>query len=428
MDRSSPFRSATKSQTLLLNEQSRNLESQGKKVYKFGFGQSPFLPPAPVIEALQGAAHRKEYTPVQGLPELRESVSSFHNAVDGLKILPERVYIAPGSKSLLYTVMLAFRELDVLVPAPAWVSYSPQAELCGHRALKVPTEFDERWRVTPDALERVLRDGRPGTPSLLILNYPGNPEGLSYTHSELEAIASVLRKHGTWVIADEIYGLLHHQGQHVSLARHYPERSIITTGLSKWCGAGGWRLGVAMFPEESPPAMLEAVAGIASETYSCAPAPVQVAACTAYKQSPALDDYLFHQRRILSSLGDACHHLLIEGNLKVHKPEGGFYVLVDGSNQVKGLTARGISTDIEMCAALLSSTGVALLPGSAFGMEPAAMTARLAYVEFDGPQALAASMLVGRDRPLDEKFLISNAARTLEGLRELARWSADLCD
>src|SRR5580692_5135346 len=108
MPLSSYIRSVEKSQTLLLNEQSRNLEKGGKKVFKLGFGQSPFLPPKHVIEALKTHAHRKDYSPVQGIPELRRAVAEFHGKVDAIDVKPDDVLIAPGSKILIYAVMAAF--------------------------------------------------------------------------------------------------------------------------------------------------------------------------------------------------------------------------------------------------------------------------------------------------------------------------------
>src|SRR5689334_3286852 len=127
MQFSQNLRKIEKSQTLLLNEQSRSLEQNGKKVYKFGFGQSPFLPPQRVIDALKANAHRKDYSPVQGIPALREAVAEFHRKLDGIDAKAENVLIAPGSKILIYAILAAFTEADLLVCAPAWVSYVPQA-------------------------------------------------------------------------------------------------------------------------------------------------------------------------------------------------------------------------------------------------------------------------------------------------------------
>jgi aspartate aminotransferase len=145
----------------------------------------------------------------------------------------------------------------------------------------------------------------------MVFNYPGNPDGLTYTESELTALTTVFRKYNILVISDEIYGLLNHQGNHVSLARFYPEGTIITTGLSKWCGAGGWRLGVALLPTTIEEKLKKTMIGIASETYSCASTPVQYAAIDAYQIGPDVEAYLAHQRRILNRVGILPIHPLI---------------------------------------------------------------------------------------------------------------------
>ncbi len=119
--------------------------------------------------------------------------------------------------------------------------------------------------------------------SILILNYPGNPDGLTYTEDKLKAIANYTRDANMLVISDEIYGLLDHAMSHNSFANYYPERTITTTGLSKWCGAGGWRFGAALLSDGISVDLKQTLIGIGSETYSCAPSPVQIAAKEAYR-------------------------------------------------------------------------------------------------------------------------------------------------
>lgn len=417
------LRAVEKSQTLLLNEQSRNLEQGGKKVYKFGFGQSPFLPPKPVIEALKANAHRKDYSPVAGIPELRKAVADFHHNFDGIDAKPENILIAPGSKIVIYAVLVSFTEADVLVCAPAWVSYVPQARLLGHNVIMLPTTFEGRWRLTPDMLARAL-EGRSDKkrPSVLILNYPGNPDGLSYMSSELRAIAEVARKHNTLIISDEIYGLLNHNGQHVSLAKHYPEGTIITGGLSKWCGAGGWRLGTALVPAKLGEDFKETLLGVASETYSCSALPIQLAACEAYKMTNETKSFVENQRRILSALGNECATRLQQANIRVHNPEGGFYLFVDFTARAETFAEYGITTSQGLCEALLKETGVALLPGAAFGMSPEQLCARLAYVDFDGASVLDVVEKTHADTALDVKFMNSACAHMMEGIDALCGW------
>lgn len=237
------YRKIEESQTLLINNQSKNLEGLQKKVFKFEFGQSPFLPTIQVMEALKANVHRKEYSSVQGDPELRQVISDFHFKVNGLKVAADNVMIAPGSKILIYTILLSFKEADVFIPAPAWVSYAPQAKLAGHNIIPVGTSFAKRWRVTPESMENASAKKKHEV-SIMILNYPGNPDGLTYTKTELEQIAKKARGLNILVIADEIYGLLTHNQEHHSFASFYPEKNnyhnrFVKMGwgrrLATWC-------------------------------------------------------------------------------------------------------------------------------------------------------------------------------------------------
>ena len=261
--------------------------------------------------------------------------------------------------------MRAFSDAEVYLPAPSWVSYAPQAAMAGHRLIRIPTAWESRWRVDPEILdELIVGHGQRGVDKLIVLNYPGNPHGLTYTRSELEALAHVLRKHGVWVVSDEIYALLHHRGLHVSMASIYPERTLVTTGMSKWCGAGGWRLGALILPHAAPAALHDALVGLGSETYSCAPVPIQVAALTAYELSGELHDYLNRQRNVLAVIGHMIHAELTRLGIRVHRTEGGFYMLVDFSPFSALLSLRDIHGDVDLCERLLETAGVALLPAA----------------------------------------------------------------
>ncbi len=378
------YRQIEESQTLLINTQSQELVAQNKEIIKFGFGQSPFMPPKRVLKAFENAVHHKEYSSVQGDLELRKRIARFHKAHNGLQVAPENILIAPGSKILLFTILMAFEKADVFIPTPAWVSYAPQAKLAGHHVLKLNTTFEERWRIKPETIRETAKSKQHQV-SILILNYPGNPDGLTYTEAELKEIAKVARELDILVISDEIYGLLNHNGDHVSFANYYPEKTITTTGLSKWSGAGGWRFGCAFLYDTIEPEFKQALIGIASETYSCAPTPVQMAAKEAYKDYNETLGYLNDQIEILRIIGTYCANKLNAANVQVHLPEGGFYLFPDFSKHQEKLHAYGITTSGELCQHILKDTGVALLPASAFGFKEEFLAVRLAYVDFKDP-------------------------------------------
>ena len=376
------------SETLLANQVCNERSRAGQSVYQLGFGQSPFPVPAHIVNALKQSAHRKEYVGVQGLPELRRAVASFHS-LSGEDWDPDRVIVGAGSKILLYCLMAAVERADVALVSPGWVSYEPQAQLAGHPVFRLDTTFEEKWRLTPSALDRFCsRRAHVDRPLILVLNYPGNPDGLTYSPAELADLAAVFRRHGVIVISDEIYGLLHHRGEHASLAQFYPEGTIVTGGLSKWCGAGGWRLGVMHIPHALGEHYFQRVIGVCSETYSCAPAPIQHAAVSAYSMNDQLQRFLQNQRAELSALGRWCATRLQEAGVRVHLPEGGFYLFPDFGDHRAALQARGIFTSQQLTRRLLEEEGISLLPGSALGMPDSSLTVRLAYVDFDGTPAL----------------------------------------
>ena len=310
------------SPTLAINERCKLLEGQGERVANLGLGQSPFPVPTPVVNALRLYASEKDYLPVKGLPALKEAVAAFHRKEDGVNASPENVLVGPGSKELMFLLQLVYYG-EIIVPTPAWVSYVPQAQILGKKVRLLHTTFDEKWHITPERLARFLESEQDVyRPRILVMNYPGNPDGLTYSSEELKEIASVAREYELVLLSDEIYGQLHHRGEHVSVARFYPEGTIISSGLSKWCGAGGWRLGTFTFPPDLD-WLLEAMAAVASETYTSVSAPIQFAAVQAFRGGIAIERYLWHARRILSVLGSELHGILREAGRKCPRPRGG---------------------------------------------------------------------------------------------------------
>jgi aspartate aminotransferase len=375
--------------------------------------------PEIVVQALRDNAAEKDYLPVEGLPALRTAVAQFHNQRDGAAVKADGVLVGPGSKELMFLTQLCF-DGEIVLPSPCWVSYGPQAALAGRKVTRLMTGANSNWRLSAQQLDDHC-SADPGKPRLMILNYPGNPDGDSYSPTALMEIAAVARKHGVIILSDEIYGLTHHQLAHVSIARFYPEGTVISSGLSKWCGAGGWRLGTFAFPPELD-WLKEAVAVAASETFTSVSAPIQYAAIVAFNGGVEIDEYLLHQARVLRALGKEVHIRLRQAGVKVRPPVGGFYVWMDFSDFQHRLHAKGIRSSPEFCEALLQETGVAILPGASFERPPGELTARLAYVNFDGAKALSASQATPSDTELSVDFLTTHCPQVLQGIDALCRW------
>ncbi|MBN7798138.1 pyridoxal phosphate-dependent aminotransferase [Parahaliea mediterranea] len=403
------------SATLAINEHSRRLLAQGRRVYRLGLGQSPFPVPEHVRDSLARNAHQKDYLPVMGLQALREAVVAWVKRTEGLDYAADNVLVGPGTKELMFLMQLVYYG-DLVIPSPSWVSYAPQARIIGRHIHWLRTRPEAGLGVEPDALEELCaRD--PNRPRLLILNSPGNPTGHCYDAAQLQALTAVLRKYRVLVLSDEIYSGTHYTNQHVSLARYYPEGTIISNGLSKWCGAGGWRLGFLVFPEGLS-WLAKAMAAVASETFTSTAAPIQYAAVTALEERPEMRDYLAHSRRVLGALSSHARRTLTAAGATVNRAAGGFYLFPHFERHRPRLEARGIVDGAALCQTLLEDTGVAVLPGQCFGRPPGELSMRLAIVDFDGAGALEAAV----GEAVDDAFVTRHCARVTDAVEQLARW------
>jgi aspartate aminotransferase len=407
------------SATVAINERCDRLRQDGRKVFKMGLGQSPFPVPEPVTEALRQNAHQKAYLAVHGLRELREAVAEHHRREMGISTSAENVLIGPGSKELMFILQLVYYG-DLVIPTPTWVSYAPQAHIIGRHVKWLPTSAANGWRLTAQQLDGLCRSD-PGRPRIVILNYPSNPTGATYGIDELEALAEVARRYRLILLSDEIYGKLHHRGDHRSIVPMYSEGTVFSGGLSKWCGAGGWRLGLFVFPR-CLHWLRDAMAAVASETFTSTSAPIQYAAVRAFEEDPQIDRYLHDVRRVLRALGQRLAQRLSEAGVQVHAPDGGFYLFPDFGPKADRLRERGIRTSAELCERLLEETGVAILPGSDFGRPPEELTARMAYVNFDGEGALEAARSLPPEVELDDTLLQARCGEVLEAIDRVSDW------
>ena len=408
------------SATIEINERSNQLLAEGRTIYKLGLGQSPFPVPQPVVEELKANAHQKDYLPVRGLMRLREAVADYYNRTQGLNMAADQVLIGPGSKELMFLLQLVYYG-DLVIPTPSWVSYAPQAHIIGRKVNWLETRPENDWLLTPEEIEKHCQKD-PTRPRIFILNYPNNPTGLSYSEAQLETLAEMARRYKLILLSDEIYGELNYTGRHISIARYYPEGTIISSGLSKWCGAGGWRLGTFAFPKGLD-WLLDSMASVASETFTATSAPIQFAAVRAFAGGTRIEEYLWTSRRVLKALCDHIVAKLRGAGISVSMPDGAFYMLPDFSPLREKLAERGIRTGAELCERLLEETGVAILPGSAFGRPENELTARLAFVDFDGARALAAADQQPADQPLDADFLNTYCSRVVKAIDEICAWA-----
>jgi aspartate/methionine/tyrosine aminotransferase/RimJ/RimL family protein N-acetyltransferase len=376
------------SPTLGINEQVNNARSDGVDVINMGFGQSPFPVHTEIRSALVANADKNMYLPSSGLPELRSIAGNYFGKKYGFNNSNFDVIIGPGSKELIFDIQLAV-EGDLLMPVPSWVSYGPQAKLMKDHIIKIHTILAENYHVTPDNLEKAIliasKEGK--NPSKLILNYPNNPSGLSITLDDLEQIAQVCKRYNILVISDEIYGLIDFGQGHTSIARFYPEGTIVTTGLSKHLSLGGYRLGVAMVPKKLSE-VFGAVNSIASETWSCVSSPIQFAAVKAFQGSPRIENYIQRCTTIHKMISNFVREAIVDLGVNYPKLQGGFYMYPDFGIFQDKLSRRGIETSDQLAKNLLDELRIATLPGINFGDNPDRLRLRLAMCDYDGEMAL----------------------------------------
>ena len=374
------FRNTEPSSTLRINEISNKLLDEGKNVYKFGLGQSPFPVPEILIETLKKNAHQKDYLNVSGLLKLREAVAEYHSKKNFYNYSEDNVIIGPGSKELIFQCQMV-TEMPLLLPKPSWVSYEPQAKILKKDVNWIDTSENTNWHLSANALRDYCKNNKYKY-QLLILNSPNNPTGTN--NEDLEELSKICKENKIIVISDEIYTELDFNGNYHSISHFYPEGTIISSGLSKWCGAGGWRLGTLLFPKELK-IIHDSVRSLASETFTSVSAPIQYAAVKAYTEDHS--EYLNNSRIILKKVADFVYDQLSEIGIECIRPQGGFYILCDFSKIIKHNNI--INNATTLCEQVLQNTGFAMLPGKNFGIEDEKLITRMAFVDFDGNKALS---------------------------------------
>lgn len=376
--------SAKISPTLAADALVQEMREQGRTIFHMGFGQAPFPAPERLMTALRENAHEKAYLPIAGLPELRKVVREHQARHTGIDAAGVDVLVAPGSKLILYAAQMAV-EGDLLLPVPSWVSYAPQAALLGQKVLPVPVSLsDAGYEIDPEGLRKIIAAARSAgkSPSKILLNYPNNPTGLTIPEENLKELAEVCTDEDILIISDEIYGRLAFDGVYRSIAVFAPERTVVTTGLSKHFSVGGWRLGVGTVPK-AVPGLFDALVGIASETWSCVSAPVQIAAIEAYAGHDDLEAFVRASTQIHSAVTGYIAARLNAAGIPCIRPQGGFYAYPD-----LGAVTRGISSSAQLYDRLIREEGIVSLPGDAFGESPNRLTLRLSACDYDGADAL----------------------------------------
>ena len=333
----------------------RALEATGRSVIHLEIGEPDFDTPANIREAAkraldQGATH---YTPTVGIPELRAAIAADASARKGFSVTPDRVVVTPGGKPVMFFAILALigEGDEVIYPDPGFPIYESMASYVGGKAVPCPIRQENGFRLDPGELASLVT---PRT-RLIIINSPANPTGGVSTREDIEQIAAVAREHELVVLADEIYGRILYEGEHVSIASlpGMAERTIVLDGFSKTYAMTGWRLGYGIVPEP----LITPFSRLLVNSVSCTNAATQWAGVEALTGPQDSVDAMVAEFRVRRDL-------IVDGlnsipGVKCLLPAGAFYAFPDISGT--GLTGA------EMTEKLLFEGGVSVLAGTAFG-------------------------------------------------------------
>ena len=353
--------------TLAMNARAADLRAKGVDVFAFGVGEPDFEPPSFVIEAARKALDTgvSKYTPVTGLPALKQAICARTAAVRGWTPKPSQVTVAIGAKHALFNLAIALYEPgdEVVIPAPYWVSYPEQVKICGAEPVVVPTDEASGFKMSPESFAKALGSRTKA----VILCTPSNPTGSAYTEAELRALVEVWKtKSDAYLIVDEIYADLVYDGfKHVSVATivgDAMDRLIIVDGVSKTYAMTGWRIGWSIAPERVAKA-LDTVQGQSTTNATAIAQHAAIAALSGPQEEVERMRLAFEKRR----------SVMVEGlrsipGVMCRMPEGAFYAFAD-CRSLYGIMHKGkpLATDEDVAFFLLEEAHVAAVPGGAFG-------------------------------------------------------------
>lgn len=359
------------SEILKITERANALRRQGADLLVLGAGEPDFDTPEHIKEAAIQAirAGQTKYTVLDGSPALKEAIRRKFARENDLVFAQDEVTASAGAKQVIFNAMMATLDPgdEVIIPAPFWVTYADIVTILGGTPVVLPCREEDGFRLTAEALEAAIT---PRT-RWVMLNSPSNPSGAAYGEEHYRPLLEVLLRHPqVWLMVDDMYEHILYDGfRFVTPAALEPrlrERTLTINGVSKAYAMTGWRLGYA----GGPKALIQAMASVQSQVTSC-PCSVSQAAAIAALDGP--QDIvrerceLFRQRRDL--VVDALNAV---SGLSARRPEGAFYVYASCAGVLGRRTPGGelIDSDTAFARYLMDEGGVAVVPGSAFGLAP----------------------------------------------------------
>ncbi|WP_336945682.1 pyridoxal phosphate-dependent aminotransferase [Asaia sp. HN010] len=355
------------SQTIAISQKARALKEAGRDIISLSAGEPDFETPENVKQAACDAIARGEtrYTDVAGTPALRKAVAAWLNRDFGLDYKAEEIVVSTGGKQVIYDVFTATLDVgdEVIIPAPAWVSYPDIVALADGTPVVVQTRPENGFRLDAEALRASIT---PKT-KWLVLNSPCNPTGAVYSEADLRALCDVLLDHPrVWVLTDDIYAKLVYDGlvskTLVQVEPKLRERVVTMNGVSKAYAMTGWRIGFSAAPVELTKALIKLQGQSTSN-------PCSIAQAAALEAVTGPQDFIGGMVSVYQERRDLVLSMLAQApGLTCIRPEGAFYVFpsIAGVIGKKTSTGKVIENDEIFVTELLEETGVAAVHGSAF--------------------------------------------------------------
>ncbi|MEK0081808.1 pyridoxal phosphate-dependent aminotransferase [Benzoatithermus flavus] len=359
------------SPTIAVTNLARELKAQGRDVIGLGAGEPDFDTPEHIKEAAIAAIRRGEtkYTAVDGTPELKQAIALKFKRENGIEYRTDEITVGTGGKQVLYNAFMATVEPgdEVVIPAPYWVSYPDMVLLAGGTPRFVSCPEQTGFKLRPEDLEEAIS---PKT-KWVVLNSPNNPTGAAYSAEELKALTDVLVRHPhVWLMTDDMYEHLVYDGftfaTAVQVEPSLRSRTLTVNGVSKAYAMTGWRIGYAGGPKE----LIKAIGVIQSQSTSNPSSISQAAAVAALTGDLS---FLPERNAVYKERRDLVVDMLNRApGLRCHRPEGAFYVYPSCAGVIGRRTAKGVTlaTSEDFARELLNEEGVAVVHGSAFGLDP----------------------------------------------------------
>jgi aspartate aminotransferase len=414
----------TASATLAADEALARRRQAGEQVLSMASGEIGLPVPEGMRVWLAEAANEGAYGSVAGGAPLREAAAGYWQR-RGLAVDPELVVAGPGSKPLLFALLMAVGG-DVVIPRPSWVSYAAQARLVGARAIDVPVLPGQGGVPDPERLRKAVGAARAAgrDPRAVVVTVPDNPTGTVASPDTVRRLGEVARELDLVIISDEIYCDLVFDPATpvVSPAVFAPERTVVTTGLTKNLAVGGWRTGVARLPDSPAGRELRTrLVAIASQIWSSPPAPIQAAAARAFAEPPEITAYVIAARRLHATVARAVAEQFTAAGALLAPVVATCYLYPDFEPLRDRLAvAHGVRTGDELARLFTDRYGVGVLPASAFGESPEPLRLRAATSRLYGDTDEQRAAALATADPLGLPWIRAGVDRIREVLTDLA--------